>query len=223
MEKSETATAENDEIGEKTAQDEIARAGEVSETFTPTVSVVAPIAPAAPERMLSSAGFYVVALIVIGLDQAVKAWVRAAIPLDGSWAIWPGVFQLTHTQNKGMAFSLLPGQTILLAIAAIVVALFIVFAQRRIGDKMPLLLGLSLALPLGGAIGNLIDRLRHGYVTDLFDFRIIHFPVFNVADAAISIGIALLMWRTLTTKEATLLSKERSDAPTPAPQAQEIP
>ena len=207
METSETASAENETVRETEAQEDQA-------AFAPTVPFAEfPAPPAAPEKTVSSAGFYAVALAVVVLDQAVKAWTVATIPLDSSFSLWPGVFQLTHTQNRGMAFSLLPGQTLLLAAAAIIVALFIVAAQRRIGGRMPVLLGLSLALPLGGAVGNLTDRLRLGYVTDLFDFRLIHFPVFNVADAAITIGIALLLWRTLTTKEA---------APV-APQAQETP
>jgi signal peptidase II len=145
--------------------------------------------------------FYSIALFIVLLDQAVKAWARGALPLGSSLALWPGVFHLTHTQNKGMAFSLLEGKTILLAMAAVLVAGAIVAAQRRLGAQMPLLLGIALALPLGGAIGNLIDRLWMGYVTDLFDFRLINFPVFNVADSAITVGIALLVWRTLTTKE----------------------
>lgn len=181
------------------------------------------VASARPERTLSSAGFYAVALGVIILDQLVKEWARAAIPLDGSVPLWAGVFQLTHTQNRGMAFSLLPGQTLLLAAAAIIVGLVIVFAERRMGGKTPLSLGLALSLPLGGAMGNLVDRVRLGYVTDLFDFRLIHFPVFNVADAAITVGILLLMWRTLTTKEAPApLTETRNPEPrneaTPATQ-----
>lgn len=138
---------------------------------------------------------------MVALDQGVKAWVRAALPVGDSQALWPGVFHFTHTQNRGMAFSLLEGATPLLAAAALVVISVIVVTERRLGTKMPLLLGLSLALPLGGAIGNLIDRLRDRYVTDLFDFRLINFPVFNIADAAITVGIALLAWRTLTLKE----------------------
>ena len=61
---------------------------------------------------------------------------------------------------------------------------------------------------LGGAVGNLIDRAFQGYVTDLFDFRLIHFPVFNVADSAISVGVALLAWYTLTTPEEKPRSAE---------------
>ena len=155
---------------------------------------------------MSRGVFYTIALLIVLVDQAVKAWVRHAVPLEQSIALWPGVFQITHTQNRGMAFSLLEGATPLLAAAAFVVIAVIVIAQQRAGSRMSWLYGLALALPLGGAIGNLIDRLYFKYVTDLFDFRLINFPVFNVADSAIVIGVALLALNALspsTTAEET--------------------
>lgn len=159
-----------------------------------------------PERILTANGFYLLAALIVAVDQAVKAWIRHTLPLGETIALWPGVFHLTYTQNRGMAFSLLEGATLLLAAAAILVSGVIILAQRRAGNRMPLLYGLALALPLGGAIGNFIDRVWFRFVTDLFDFRLINFPVFNVADSAITIGIALLAWRTLTTKEPALVT-----------------
>jgi signal peptidase II len=153
------------------------------------------------ERIMTAGGFYLLALLIVLVDQIVKAWVRHSLALGETVALWPGVFHLTYTQNRGMAFSLLEGATPLLALAALLVSGVIVGAQRRAGNRMPLLYGLALSLPLGGAVGNLIDRVWLRYVTDLFDFRLINFPVFNVADSAITIGIALLAWRTLTAKE----------------------
>lgn len=114
-------------------------------------------------------------------------------------AIIPDVFHLTYTENIGMAFSLLPGQRGFLIGAAVLVMGGIVWAQRRIGSQIPVLLATSLGLALGGALGNGIDRARLGYVVDLFDARIINFPIFNVADTAISIGIVLLAWRVAIT------------------------
>lgn len=138
----------------------------------------------------------------MALDQAVKAWVRSALPGDGATLpLWPGVFQITHTQNPGMAFSLLEGAIPLLVGAALLVIGIILIAQIKMGPKMPRLLAIGLALPLGGALGNLIDRVWHHSVTDLFDFRLIHFPVFNVADAAITIGVVLLAWHSLMLRE----------------------
>ena len=146
--------------------------------------------------------FYALAALVIAIDQAVKAWVRGSLAVGQTLPLWPGVFHLTHTQNRGMAFSLLEGATPLFTVAALGVMGVIIFAQVRAGRSLPRLHGLALALPLGGAAGNLIDRLWHGRVTDMFDFRLINFPVFNVADAAITMGVVLLAWRTLTTPEA---------------------
>lgn len=150
---------------------------------------------------------------------------RHALPLEQSLPLWPGVFQITYTQNRGMAFSLLEGATSLLVVAALVVIAVIVVAQKRAGARMPLVYGLALALPLGGALGNLIDRVYFKYVTDLFDFRLINFPVFNVADSAITIGIALLVWRTLTAHETVSPPADGGETGTgaanPAPLAKE--
>ena len=157
--------------------------------------------PDAPERTLSAAAFYGIAAFVVAVDQAVKALVRAKIPVNGTIGLWPDVFHLTHTQNHGMAFSLLEGATVILICAAVFVMAVIVWVQKRHGGAIPALLGVALALPLGGAAGNLADRLVFGYVTDLFDFRAINFPVFNVADAAITVGVVLLAYRTLTQKD----------------------
>ena len=165
---------------------------------------------------MSRAGFYGIALTVVAVDQLVKAWVRRVLPDESSLPIWPGVFQLTHTQNRGMAFSLLEGAIPLLAAAAFLVIGVIVVAQIRVGSRMSPLFGVALALPLGGAVGNLIDRMTRHSVTDLFDFRLINFPVFNVADAAITIGVLLLAWRTLTVKEEGPVPDDPSAMPTPS-------
>jgi signal peptidase II len=145
--------------------------------------------------------FYALVLLILLLDQATKAWLRAALSVNESLPLLPGVFHITHTRNTGAAFSLFQGATPLLAATAIVVIVALVLAERRAGARLPLSLALALALPLGGALGNLLDRLRLGYVTDLFDFRLISFPVFNLADTAITLGIALLAWRTLVVRD----------------------
>ncbi len=159
------------------------------------------LASAPPEKQIGQGAFYGIALLVLLLDQAVKFLVRAKMPLGGTIGLWPGVFHLTYTENPGMAFSLLEGKTGLLIVAALFVMGVIVWVQRRHGRTLPALLGLALALPLGGAAGNLIDRIVAKHVTDLFDFRLINFPIFNVADTAITVGVVLLALRTLTQKE----------------------
>lgn len=163
---------------------------------------------------MSRTAFYLVALAVFVLDQATKAWLRSALALGDSVPVLPGVFHILHTRNTGAAFSLFQGATPLLVATAIIVIAGLVVAQRRAGEQLPPLLGFALALPLGGAFGNLADRLRQGYVTDMFDFRLINFPVFNVADSAITIGIVLLAWRTLTAGE---------EPKTAAPAAEDAP
>ena len=159
-----------------------------------------------PKR-LAPLGFYGIALALAALDQLTKALVRARLPLEelGSVRLWPGVFQLTHTRNRGMAFSLLWDQRWLLVLAALVIGGLIVASERRAAKSGGLerLYGVGLAMALAGALGNLTDRVRHGYVTDFLDFRLINFPIFNVADSCITLGIALLALRTLTTKEKT--------------------
>lgn len=172
--------------------------------------------------------FYALALLVVLLDQSTKAWLRAALPLGQSVRLWPGVFHLTHTQNRGAAFSLLEGRTSLLALAALVVVGVIIFAIEKRGaraPRLPLSLVLALALPLGGALGNFVDRVRLGYVTDMFDAAIINFPVFNVADSAITIGIAVLLWRTLVARdEGQIVAVNNAPAPSgAAPAAEDVP
>ena len=175
---------------------------------------------------VSRRAFYALALFIVVLDQVTKAWLRATLPLGASVPLWPGVFHLTHTQNRGAAFSLLEGRTPLLAVAALVVVGVIIFAIERRGaraSRLPLSLILALALPLGGALGNFVDRVRLGYVTDMFDATVINFPVFNVADSAITVGIAVLLWRTLFVKEEGHVIAVNSSAVAAAPAAEDVP
>lgn len=123
----------------------------------------------------------------------------------------PGVLNLTYVQNDGVAFGQLRGAgTLHLVIAFIAVAAIVYFFYRagRDGKGVPLLLTLGLALPLGGAIGNSLDRIRLKVVVDFLQFGGVMewFPVFNIADSAITIGAALLMIHSL-----------RGEAPQPEP------
>lgn len=150
-------------------------------------------------RPLPPAAFYTIAILIAVADQLVKAIVLRKLPLGevGTVPLWPGVFHLTHVHNRGAAFSMLEGRIGLIVAAGVLISLGIVLTERRAKGRLPILLGTALAMPLGGAIGNLIDRLRFGYVVDYLDFRLIQFPVFNLADSAITIGIGLLMLRSL--------------------------
>lgn len=148
---------------------------------------------------MSRWGLYVLALLVLLADQGSKAWVVAAHPAwpaDGLELI-RGFFALDYSVNTGGAFGILPQGTLLLALAAGIAAAAILLYSLRARQPLPRLLAVALALPLGGAIGNLLDRVRLGHVVDFLavyagPHRQWQFPVFNVADSAICIGVGLL-------------------------------
>ena len=128
---------------------------------------------------------FVAALIAI--DQLVKFWVRANIPLGADVSFLPHILQLTYVQNTGAAFSLLREHTwILTVISAIASVLLVLLLVKRIFPHPVSMLALSAVL--AGAVGNLIDRLFLGYVTDMFQTLFMNFAVFNVADACIVCG-----------------------------------
>ena len=139
------------------------------------------------------------ALGVIVADQATKALVRRDLPLYETREIIPGLLSLVHGRNIGMAFGVfsgggLPAQAAVLAVVSAGVLLLVLSQWRRLADG-PVLLRAALSLVAGGAVGNLVDRIRLGYVTDFVHvyWRTHQWPDFNVADSAISIGIVLLL------------------------------
>jgi signal peptidase II len=126
---------------------------------------------------------------VVAADQATKALVRRDITLGSSRDALPGV-DLVHVRNKGVAFGLFAGGgPVVLALVAAALALLVVYFARH--PRRPLL-WLPTGLLLGGAAGNLIDRARDGAVTDFV--KLPAWPAFNLADAAITIGVVLLVW-----------------------------
>ncbi|MGC7847027.1 signal peptidase II [Desulforudis sp. 1088] len=127
-------------------------------------------------------------LLTVVFDQASKWVIAAALPLGVSVPVIPGILYLTHIHNPGGAFGLLNGQTGVLTGVTVAVVLAAFVGHRKI-------VGTGLAVPagliLGGAVGNLIDRLRWQGVVDFIDFRV--WPVFNVADVAIVSGVVLVL------------------------------
>jgi signal peptidase II len=147
------------------------------------------------------------ALLIIIADQLSKHFITSMLQAGESIPLIEGFLHLTFVRNPGAAFGMLPYQTIFFVIITVAVVLFIVYYYRLLSTDHRLL-RFSLALLLGGAIGNLIDRLRTGYVVDFIDFKIWP-PVFNIADSAIVIGIGLFLiayWR----DESMKSSKEMS-------------
>jgi len=136
--------------------------------------------------------------LVVLLDQATKAAVRHLFPNLGYMAtLIPGVIDLVHVENTGAAFSIGEGAGPLFAVLAVVVA-FVGFIFVSSND-LPLSLTLSIASVVGGGLGNMVDRLMSGSVTDFIATTFIDFPVFNVADIAVTCGIVVsvvgyLLW-----------------------------
>ena len=138
--------------------------------------------------------FFVIVLAVVITDQVTKMLAVTYLQKIGDIPIIPGVFHLNYLENPGAAFGLFAYKTQFFIIATILIILVILYFRHRIPITHSLV-HLGLALQLGGAVGNLIDRVVSGYVVDFFDFRF--WPVFNIADTAITIGVALLCWEIL--------------------------
>ena len=131
--------------------------------------------------------YYGIAICLIVIDQLVKAWVRAAIPLGASTPFIPYLLDLTYTQNTGAAFSSFSGLTWFLALVSL--AATVVISLLIWKNFFPGFWGkLSLSLILAGAAGNLIDRVVLGFVTDMFETTFMEFAIFNVADICVTVG-----------------------------------
>ena len=128
------------------------------------------------------------------VDQMVKTWVRGAIPQHGSihGLPFPGVFEITLQYNEGIAFGFLAGKGILLSPVAVAIACGSGWYSFH-HPKDSNLTHISMGLLASGALGNLYDRIVNGRVTDMFYFRAIRFPVFNVADSCITVATILLI------------------------------
>lgn len=154
------------------------------------------------------------AAIVLMLDQLLKHWVTTHMQLHHpSIPLVPGYFALTYTQNFGSAWSMLWGQTWLLIGIATAVAVGIIVYAVRLEERTWLQMA-GLGFLLGGALGNLADRSRLGYVVDMFDLqnggRNI-FPIFNVADMCIDVGVGLLLLFTFLIGRAEKAAAEREN------------
>ena len=155
--------------------------------------------------------------VVFSLDQITKALIRHNL-VQGETYFKEGPVRILHTTNTGSAFGLFPDQTILLIVASIVgVSVLIIVYRHHAFKSFPL--RLSLGLQAGGALGNLLDRLRMGEVTDFIELGF--WPVFNVADASIVIGILIILLYFLFSggkdkrSQATLYPEYESDPYTP--------
>jgi signal peptidase II len=167
---------------------------------------------------LRKSHFLLISLAILVLDQWSKWLIELHLTEHVAQPVVPGFINLTHVRNRGVAFGLFSDggvSTPLLLTLLGLVALAIVgvyFFRTASQDRLLLT---SLALILGGAVGNLVDRIASGEVTDFVDVYIglHHWPAFNVADSAISVGIALMAL------DSVLMSRRSADAPLPAGEA----
>ncbi|NLB56223.1 MAG: signal peptidase II [Lentisphaerae bacterium] len=134
----------------------------------------------------------IIALVICSLDQWTKLLVRSSFALHQSLEVIPGFFNLTYVRNPGAVWGILKGWSIILILISFI-AIFLFVSFYRSIVKLNKYYRIALGLMLGGIIGNLIDRIRLGWVTDFLDFHLAgwHWPAFNIADSAICIGAFL--------------------------------
>ncbi len=134
---------------------------------------------------------YSTALLVVFLDQLTKILIKKNFQLNSSIPIIKNVLHLTYVTNTGSAFGLFKGLNLFfIFFSVIVVAVIFYYLKKKIRENERLL-QLAIGLLLGGTLGNFIDRLAYGHVIDFIDFRI--WPVFNIADSAVTISVVLLV------------------------------
>ena len=140
-------------------------------------------------RLRRDLPFFGTAAVVLVSDQITKAIVRGNLAIGESWPNEDWLVKFTHVTNSGAAFGILQGQTLFLTITAFIaigaIAFYYLFPPLEHG-----LLRLAFGLQLGGAVGNLLDRIRLGHVTDFIDFP--RYPEFNIADSSIVVGLFVI-------------------------------
>ena len=160
-----------------------------------------------PDRLVLVIG---VALAVFVLDRVTKNWVTDNIPLGTARPVAGEYVRIVHAQNTGAAFGLLPERTTLLSVLSIIAVLAIVYYYRQIASSSAVV-SATLGMQLGGAAGNLLDRVTQGYVVDFVDVGVgdVRFWAFNVADSSIVVGIILVT-------AALWYEEHRASTPKPA-------
>lgn len=150
-------------------------------------------------RLLKKGDYLLIGLLVLACDQWSKYWVQKTLPLHRPLELIPGFLNFTHVENTGVAFGLFAargdrmGTLLLTATGLIALAVVSIYFWKVAREEGRLLL--ALALVMGGAVGNLVDRVMTGSVTDFIDayFKSYHWHTFNVADSAITTGVLLIL------------------------------
>jgi signal peptidase II len=137
---------------------------------------------------------YAVAALVVALDQFTKYLVKTYMQIGESMPVFGDYLRITSHRNPGAAWGILAGQRWLFVVITVAVIVGVVYYSSKVRSR---LVRIALPLLMGGAVGNLIDRLLYGKVVDFFDVRIINYPIFNIADSAIVAAVILILLDTL--------------------------
>ena len=175
----------------------------------PVVTEIETEKPLPPARLSWFAG---AALMALGLDQLTKIWIRANLPEGGALPLLPNWIHLEHVHNHGAAWGVLAGQKWLLIAFTVAVTALVVSSAREVSRRGKIA-AVGFGWILGGALGNLLDRVMFGYVTDFFDLDtpltwLQTFPVFNVADSALTAGVVLMLITLLRFPDENLATKD---------------
>jgi signal peptidase II len=143
--------------------------------------------------------FFLIAIVAFVLDYITKRWIATNMKLNEQFSVIEDFFLITSHRNRGAAFGILQDQRIFFIVITIVIIAGILWYAHIMREKGTKTLLVGLALVLGGALGNFIDRIRFGEVVDFFKFNFgsYTFPIFNVADSAIVVGVGLIILDTL--------------------------
>ena len=135
--------------------------------------------------------YFAAGVVILIIDLLTKIWAQTRLRGIGTIPLIEGVFHLTYVENRGAAFGIMQDRRIFFVLITIVFLAAVVYVILKFKNR-PAVLSLGLSFMTAGALGNMIDRIWRGFVVDMFDFRAINFPVFNVADIFVCIGAGLL-------------------------------
>lgn len=135
---------------------------------------------------------YICLMVAVVLsDQLLKFYIQQNVPLNVSYEVIPGILSIGHVRNFGAAWSMWLGQRWLLSIISLVALVIFGYYFKKLHHNWGY--GLGFSLLIGGTLGNLLDRLFSRYVVDMFELDLINFPVFNIADCALTLGVIVIL------------------------------
>lgn len=155
--------------------------------------------------------YFIFGAVLLALDIITKNTASAVLKGAGSLPIWQDVFHLTYLENRGAAFGILQNQRLFFILVAIAVLGAVAFVMYRCRYRSRIL-NFGVSALAAGTVGNLIDRITKGFVVDFFDFRLIDFPVFNVADICVCVGAALILAFVLFVEDRVSGATKESEA-----------